>query len=53
MPVRSSGVSLSIVGKLLGHTQASTTQRYAHLAIAPLREAAELFGNKLKELASQ
>ena len=49
----SSGVSLSIVGKLLGHTQASTTQRYAHLAVAPLREAAELFGNKLKELTSQ
>ncbi|MBX9621588.1 MAG: site-specific integrase [Alphaproteobacteria bacterium] len=49
----SSGVSLSIVGKLLGHTQASTTQRYAHLAVAPLREAAELFGNKVQELVSQ
>lgn len=49
----SSGVSLSIVGKLLGHTQASTTQRYAHLADAPLREAAELFGEKVRELASQ
>ncbi len=43
----SSGMSLSIVGKLLGHTQVSTTQRYAHLADETLREAAELFGSKV------
>ena len=43
----SSGLSL-IVGKLLGHTQAATTQRYAHLADAPLRQAAELFSSKIK-----
>ena len=48
----SSGLSLSIVGKLLGHTQASTTQRYAHLADAPLREATELLGNKMKEISN-
>jgi integrase len=47
----SSGLSLSIVGKLLGHTQASTTQRYAHLADEPLREATELFGSKMKKLS--
>lgn len=46
----SSGLSLSIVGKLLGHTQASTTQRYAHLADEPLRKATAVFGDKLEAL---
>ncbi len=47
----SSGLSLSIVGKLLGHTQASTTQRYAHLADEPLKQATQVFGNKLEKLS--
>lgn len=34
------GLSLHIIGSLLGHTQAQTTQRYAHLANDPLRQAA-------------
>lgn len=40
----SSGLSLEIVGKLLGHTQTSTTQRYGHLADDPLREATNRMG---------
>jgi integrase len=35
----SNGVSLQIVGKLLGHVQASTTMRYAHLQDEALRAA--------------
>ncbi len=38
-----SGVSLPIIGRLLGHTQAQTTMRYAHLADKPLREAVNMF----------
>ncbi len=38
------GLGLPIVGKLLGHTQASTTQRYAHLDADPLRRAANTIG---------
>ncbi len=38
------GLSLQIIGRLLGHTQSRTTQRYAHLADDPLREAAAKIG---------
>src|SRR5262249_28643820 len=38
------GLSLPIIGRLLGHTQPRTTQRYAHLADDPLREASEKIG---------
>src|SRR6516164_11274794 len=38
------GLSLPIIGRLLGHTQARTTLRYAHLADDPLREATEKIG---------
>ena len=42
------GLGLPIIGKLLGHTQASTTQRYAHLDNDPLRRAAEFIGGRIK-----
>jgi integrase len=40
----SNGVSLHIVGKLLGHTQSQTTQRYAHVADQALRDASNRMG---------
>ena len=40
----SSGHSLPVIGALLGHTQAQTTQRYAHLFEDPLRQATESVG---------
>lgn len=45
----SANMSLHIVGKLLGHTQAVTTQRYAHLDDDPLRTAANQVSNMLSE----
>ena len=38
------GASLLMIGKLLGHTQMRTTQRYAHLVADPLRAVAETVG---------
>jgi integrase len=40
----SAGVSLPIIGQLLGHTQVETTQRYGHLQDDALREATEPVG---------
>ena len=40
----SSGLSLLIIGQLLGHTQQATTKRYAHLQDDPLREATNRVG---------
>ena len=38
------GLSLQLLGKLLGHTLSRTTERYAHLADDPLKEAANKIG---------
>lgn len=42
------GLSLPMLGKLLGHTQAATTERYAHLSADPLHHAADLIGASLE-----
>jgi integrase len=40
----SGGQTLPVIGALLGHTQAATTQRYAHLMDDPLRAASNATG---------
>ncbi len=45
----SSGMGLPIIGKMLGHTQASTTQRYAHLASDPVKAAAASVAGKIAD----
>jgi integrase len=49
----SSGLSLKIVGRLLGHTTTTTTKRYAHLADDPLRAATDRFGSKIASFGQQ
>lgn len=41
------GGSLYLVGKVLGHTQAETTQRYAHLQLDPVRAVADRTSRKI------
>ena len=48
------GLSLPMIGRLLGHTQAATTHRYAHLAADPVREAADrVAGSLATQLAAR
>ncbi len=44
-----SGLGLPIIGKLLGHREAATTQRYAHLDSDPLRRAAAEIGGQISK----
>jgi integrase len=41
------GEGLSMIGKLLGHTQIQTTARYAHLASDPMKAAANKISDRL------
>ncbi len=44
-----SNLGLPIVGKLLGHKQARTTERYAHLDIDPVRKASDAIGSRIMD----
>lgn len=44
------GHSLPMIGALLGHSQAQTTARYAHLANAPVKQANETIGQRIESL---
>lgn len=41
------GLGLPIIGRLLGHSQISTTARYAHLDNDPLRRASEAIAGRI------
>jgi integrase len=45
-----SGLSIPMVGKILGHSQIQTTMRYAHFADEPVREAADKVSQQLGAL---
>ncbi len=41
------GMSLPVIGALLGHSQPQTTQRYAHLSADPLKAASNAVGKRI------
>ena len=43
------GVGLYLTGKLLGHQRNTTTERYAHLADDPIRQANDLIGQRIND----
>lgn len=46
------GASLALIGRLLGHKQAQTTQRYAHLADSAGHQTANLIGDVIRPKAA-
>ncbi|MDW5532185.1 MULTISPECIES: site-specific integrase [Azospirillum] len=47
------GSSLLVIGKILGHTQPTTTQRYAHLAHDPVLTAADQISATIADALDQ
>jgi integrase len=45
----SAGLTLPLIGKLLGHKKSATTERYAHLADDPIRAANEKIADLLRK----
>ncbi len=43
------GASLLLIGKVLGHKNTSTTERYSHLTADPVKATAELIGTHVAE----
>ena len=46
------GEGLPVIGKLLGHSQLQTTERYAHLANDPIKSAAEKISERILKVTS-
>jgi len=46
------GLSLPIIGAMLGHSQPQTTARYAHLSDDPLQAASSMIANKVEAAMS-
>ena len=44
-----SGMSLPVIGGLLGHADSATTQRYAHLQVDPVRAAADVIASRIAD----
>jgi len=42
-----SGIGLEVIGKLIGHSNMKTTQRYSHLINSTLKQATDIFGSKI------
>ena len=47
LPALALGESLTMIGKLLGHTQVQTTARYAHLANEPVKASGSRVGDSI------